>query len=135
MNDNDFYGDPYREKDIYQEIKQRIDALYRNRTQYFGHLTAFLILNIGGWVLISGSDASMGFFAFLSIAWLTGLGVHTINFAMTELRERALREELDRAGYYQRAGKAKRDERLVRLSDDGEIVDVDGEMIDMERRA
>ena len=77
----------------------------------------------------------MGFFAFLSIAWLTGLGVHTINFAMTELRERALRAELDRAGYYQRAGKAKREERLVRLSDDGEIVDVDDGLIDMERRA
>ncbi len=44
--------------------------------------------------------------------------------AMYELRERAVQREFDRV-LEQRGGKAKLDQRLVRLSNDGELLDVD----------
>ena len=69
----------------------------------------------------------------ISAGGLIGFGVHSVNMLMFELRERALREELDRAGYYtDRTRKAKRDERLVRLGEDGELEDVYQQAYDAE---
>ena len=111
---------------IYQEIKERVDRLYEARTQYLGHAIAFIVAMVAVWLyLLPEYDWSESFFFVISAGWLMGFGVHSVNILMFELRERALREELDRAGYYaDRTHKTKRDERLVRLGEDGELEDV-----------
>jgi len=111
---------------IYQEIKQRVDRLFEARTQFLGHAVAFMVAMVAVWFyLIPQAGWNRSFFFVVSIGWLMGFSVHIINMVMFELRERALRDELDRAGYYAaRTGKSKRDERLVRLSEDGELEDV-----------
>jgi hypothetical protein len=66
-----------------------------------------------------------------TIGWTMGILIHLVQFAFDEWGERAVDAELERVGLvaYQRR-KAKRaaadeDERLMRLGEDGELVEIE----------
>lgn len=121
---------------IYADIKKRVYARYEMRTNFAGNVagfagTLFVVYVLGQMSLLPGWIISilpwvLGF-------WLIGLSVQAANWLLYELRERAVQREIDRIGlgWYDRRLTAKRkrmsdepEERLVRLSDDGEIIDL-----------
>lgn len=133
MDENEYSAEETYE--IYEDIKKRINDRFEVRTQLAGNLAGFVGASVvllfldNGSVLPSWLDSLLPYIMGL---WLIGLFVHFANWLLSELRERALRNEIERSGIglYQRrlAEKRKREaeesgERLVRLTDDGEIVD------------
>jgi hypothetical protein len=121
---------------IYEDVKKRVYERYEMRTSFAGNLAGF-----AGTVFVTYVFAQMnilpGFLhnilPWIMGFWLIGLSVHSVNWLLYELRERAVRREIDRIGlgWYDRRLMAKRkrmsdepEERLVRLSDDGEIIDL-----------
>jgi hypothetical protein len=122
---------------IYDDIRVRVNSRYASRANFAGHLVAFLA-TAAITVTFAVLGIVPGFFTWLApfflAAWFIGISIHAVNWLLTELRERAIQKELERAGigYYTRMlyergmlEKQKRDgERLVRLTDDGEIVDL-----------
>ena len=116
---------------IYNDIKRRVDKLFAARTQYFGHLIAFLAAMLFAWgFVIWFSSVPFSLLMLITCIWGMGIGIHTVNWIMFEMREKVLRSELEKAGYYDReTAKLKRD-RMVQLSDDGEIIDFYGDEYD-----
>ena len=120
---------------IYDDIRVRVSARYATRAAFAGHLAAF-IATTAVIMFFASSYILPGFFSQLALfglaAWFIGISIHAMNWLLCELRERAIQKELERlgVGYYERNfwEKHKRDrgqpERLVRLTDDGEIVDL-----------
>lgn len=117
---------PTVETPLYEVITRRIDRLYQARIRYAGNvvfivlfvagLHVFFVRNVTDWSLIQPQMHLIYALLFGLFCWLT------LKLALIELRERAIRRELDRAGYdLDYAEKTKRDERLVRLGDDGEL--------------
>jgi hypothetical protein len=119
---------------IYEDIRARVNARYVSRTMFAGHLVAFLVTTMII-VLFARSGMLLGLpdnlINYGIAAWFIGICIHTVNWLLTEMRERAIQKELERFGLrsYERyfLEKQKRDnnqqERLVRLTNDGEIVD------------
>lgn len=116
---------------LYDRIVKRITKQYERRGEYLGHLVAYTISSIVAWVFLEllaiGEGWATAGMIFMGL-WTIGIVIHTGEILMTELRERAIRAELSKAGllhYHDPQVKAKRRERLVTLSDDGELVDYD----------
>ena len=129
---NDYSSEDMRM--IYEDVRARINARYALRTTYAGHLVAFLVTTMiiflfARWGALPGFLENLILYGIA--AWFIGICIHTVNWLLTELRERSLQRELERFGFasYDRylLGKQKRgnlhQERLVRLTDDGEITD------------
>lgn len=120
---------------IYDDIKERMRTRFEWRTQFAGHFVAWLLIAVVGGIA-SGLYVEMGFWAIAALLWTAGLAVHGANVALAEARERATDREMTRYGLRQADAAAfarrKNDEaaaerlRLVQISDDGELVDVDG---------
>jgi hypothetical protein len=119
---------------IYNDIKHRVKKLYDKRKEVASHFIPFVFFMIFVWFVWlspaelidrSGWGIIMGL---VSAGWTAGLLVHIVQWLFEEFEERAVRRELERSGIggYTRMlqEKAKRGERLVRLSDDGELEDV-----------
>ena len=120
---------------IYEEIKEQVRQRFERRTQLAGNLMGLI-----GYVIVapflfqyeSGLfSTQVGFI--IGALWLGGLLIHAVNVAFAEMRDRALQNELERVGLLPartREEKAKHDEqytggeRLVRLTDEGELIDV-----------
>jgi hypothetical protein len=118
---------------IYKDIKRRVEQRYNKRGEFFTHLGAYLAFVFLVWFVWLGptqfGHGVLGIVMALgTIGWSIGMLAHGIQWLFFELQERALQRELDRAGLagvYQRVRtKPKRDERLVRLSDDGELEEI-----------
>lgn len=115
---------------VYEDIRKRIKKRYDKRKEFFGHFLSYLFVNAMIWlVLLEPSQFGDGVWgiggALVTVGWTIGIFFHAADWLSEELVEQAVEREMERAGYrsvYQYE-KAKRDERLVRLSDDGEIVD------------
>ena len=129
---NDYSSDDMRM--IYEDVRARINARYASRTMFAGHLVSFvvttmLIMLFARWGMLPGFFGNLIIYGLA--AWFIGISIHAVNWLLTELRERSLQRELERFGFssYDRylLGKQKRGnghhERLVRLTDDGEITD------------
>jgi len=121
---------------IYKDIKKRVHQRFEWRTQFAGHLIAFLAFVVASPFVFNQYSGIFQFeTAFLVGAlWFGGLMIHAVNVAFAELRDRALQNELEKAGIFPgmiRDEKAKHDnqytgeERLVRLTEDGELIDAD----------
>lgn len=118
---------------IYEDTKRRIKKRYNQRAEVISHAIAFAISIPALWFVLLGTswfsgDTWESIAALGSIGWLIGLSIHLSQHMIYEMRERAINRELDRLGMFDATEKAKRDsappERLVRLSDDGEIIDL-----------
>lgn len=108
----------------FEEIRQRITKRYANRTQFFGHLAAFVVVNGLGWLLLWPLPGMLFYAAlFVSGSWFLGLLIHTINFIMTEARENAIEQaiEAERRWRDMPEQEMKRKRERLTLNDDGEI--------------
>lgn len=121
---------------IYQDVKERVEKRFEWRTQLAGHTIAYLVFLFAGSKLFIYDTGLLSTEAYpiAALIWLGGLMIHMINVVMAEFRERALQRELEQAGIYPgmlQREKTKHDaqfdgnERLVRLTDEGELVDID----------
>ncbi len=105
---------------LYKEIRKQVQERYEARGQFLGHAVTFALVVNFVYPTIFGRQ----FPSLLLGLWTLGLSIHAVNWLLYELRERAVQREFDRV-LEQRGGKAKLDQRLVRLSNDGELLDVD----------
>lgn len=128
---------PDEARRLYEAIRKNVEKRYEVRTAFFGNLASFLLLNFLFWFLWVGPDATLRLSAFqvhwlaafISAGWAIGLAVQFINWIFTEMRENAIRRELERFGIplalpYDEIA-AEKDKRLVRLTEDGELEEVD----------
>lgn len=128
---------PEEFQQLYGEIARRVENRYGRRAEILTHVIVYLFAMAVFWLLLydsswfSAGGALDTIAMALSVLWTMGLMIHFIQWVFNELRDRAIQRELERAGlvtgYRQLMQKAKRDERLVRLSDDGELVDIDSD--------
>jgi hypothetical protein len=118
---------------IYNDIRRRVEQRYNKRGEFFTHLGAYLAFVFLVWfVWLGPTQFGNGVWGIImalgTIGWSIGMLAHGIQWLFFELQERALQRELDGAGLagvYQRVrAKPKREERLVRLSDDGELEEI-----------
>lgn len=109
--------------ELLTELRKSIQRRYDSRAEFFGNLVAFVILVGGVWTL-GRPDPVSGWHTVaivITLGWAAGLGVHFVNFLTTEGREKAIQTALVRYGAETADGMP---ERLVRLSEDGELVEV-----------
>jgi hypothetical protein len=109
------------------ELQNSIKRRYANRAEFLGHLAAFVVL-VGGfwlWARPLPGESAYGLIAFITLSWLSGLAVHFVNYVSTEGRERTLQATIER--YLDLYGADDGYDRLVRLSEDGELVEADWE--------
>ena len=119
---------------IYEDIKKRVNKRFEWRTQFAGHLFAFLAFVVVAPFVFTEAvgvlQTKVGFI--VGALWFGGLMIHAVNVVFSELRDRALQNELEKAGIFPgmiRNDKVKHDnhytgeERLVRLTEDGELID------------
>ncbi|GEM_PF-1492336 len=127
---------------LYEDIRKHIEARFEMRTQFFGNLGSFLFAMFMLWFIFleptSASFRHNGLGALISVGWAIGLMVHFVNWIFGELRENAISREMARVGLRTiprpNSEKAKRAERLVRLSEDGELEEFDPDALDTKRR-
>lgn len=117
-----------KEDPVYAEIRRSITKRYANRTEFFGHLTAFLVINALAWLILRPTGELVVIIMLLiSGGWLAGLLIHMVNFLMTEGRERAIEAAIDRErarrGEVPLAEYKRKRDRLT-LTDDGEVLEV-----------
>lgn len=126
---------------IYDDITRRIESLYKERAEFFGHLAFFLVGMFFIWFVWLdyneiGIRGAANFVATISVVWFLGLITHFVQWVFSEYKERAVQRELERVGltrYYefgtdQLTDKVKNEDvRLVRLSEDGELIGLDDE--------
>jgi hypothetical protein len=130
----------------YAEIRKHITKRYDDRAGFYGHLTAFLVLNGAAWYvwLQTPENARSGvlsvFLLLSSVGWLAGMLIHGVIYLTNEARERAIERAIqEERAWMASAGvsgdKPKRD-RLTRLTEDGELVDELDELVEIpdERR-
>lgn len=118
-----------------KEIRKRIERRYNKRKEFFALLFTLSILNIGIWSIFSPAGlfltAAQCFLGISILAVVLTGGEYLFN----ELKENAIDREIERerearyGGYRYTADKTKREYeppvRLVTLSEDGELVDMD----------
>ena len=101
-----------------EAIRKRITKRYDNRSEFFGHLIAFVVVN----GLLWGALQPQNFWYTLSLIfsglWGMGLAIHFVMFLTNEAKERAIEKAIER----ERGLRSdQQQERISRLSDDGEI--------------
>lgn len=114
---------------IYDDVKTRVRQRFRNRASYFESLAIWLVICVAGGLAFGAYDQTV--FRIIGLLWTARMLVRTADFVLDELREKALDRELRQFGLPSRteleSEKAKRADmvgtRLVRLSDDGELID------------
>ncbi len=115
---------------IYQRIEKQMRQRFDCRAEYFSHMAAFVVailaglwLNAQSWMPSWGSSLVI----IIILLWGIGVAVHSIQYVFSEMKNRAIARELERSGISDalHAYKYKREERLVRLDDEGELVDID----------
>lgn len=105
---------------LYKEIRQQVQERYEARSQFLGHAVAFFVVVTFAYPTVFGRSFPS---LFLGL-WSLGLSIHAVNWVLYELRERAIQREFNRI-MEQRGGKVKLDQRLVRLSNDGELIELE----------
>jgi hypothetical protein len=114
-----------------KEIRKRIERRYHKRVEFFQMLIALGVINAGLWTVLGPGGVAQCFAAISVMA----VAMQGIDLLLSELKEGAIQREIEaerlaRGYIYTDASvKAKRGsprpaERLVRLSDDGELIEL-----------
>jgi len=129
------------------EIRRRIEKRIKQRNEFYIHLAAYIAGNLLMWViwaltLDTGETIGFPWPIIVMLGWGIGLGAHGLTLffsspSRVEARERAIQREIERErerlvndDYYE---KPKRDQRM-RLTDDGELIEIDDDLEDTEKR-
>ncbi|MBI5671000.1 MAG: hypothetical protein HZC41_23650 [Chloroflexi bacterium] len=101
-------------------IRTRIERRYRRRFELAAHVVFYVFIVGGLWLLRMPPPA----LPLLAGVWALVLALHALQFIFAEFTDRAIEREIERerARVYG-SDKPKRD-RKVRLSDEGELIDV-----------
>jgi hypothetical protein len=122
-----------KDTSIEAEIRRRIEKRFKQRSEYFSHLAAFVPINTIGWLIFPQWNNIFSIIcAGISVMWTIAFIIDTVQFIMSELQERTIQREIERErmlryGVGEISDKTKN--RLMRLTDDGEIMDFDDEEI------
>jgi len=115
---------------IYKDIRKRMHKKFEQRKEFGMHAVAYGFSMLFIWLILfsPGSIGGRGIFEFIATlfsgAWTLGILMHGIDFGVSELRERAITQEIERVRLFD---KRKNDDIAYRLSDDGEILENSGE--------
>lgn len=116
----------------YEEIRRRVEARIKRRTRLVSNMAVVIVLNVFVWAAWAFTDPqsriSLWVPLFLSAACIISFISDVIGLVMGEWQERAIQREIERERQWllQMAEKTKRDDAAyVRLSDDGELVEID----------
>ncbi len=130
---------------IYKDIRKRVHKTYEKRKEYAIHATAFIVSMVVLWLFIfnPGNFGGRGFFEFIATlisgVWAIGFAVHSVDFLMTELRERAIKREIERTRLFNGVPKLKNNDMNayvgMRLSEDGELLEFDYDESDESSRS
>lgn len=118
------------EEDNYESIRQRVGARYKRRKKLLSDILITLTITAIMWVAWISTDPvrRMGAPVLLLLNGVILLVlIRTFaGFVLSEMEERAVLREIEREREWQLSlyEKAKNDERLVRLSHDGELVEM-----------
>lgn len=101
-------------------IRSRVERRYRRRFELAAHAVFYLFI-VGGLALLRFPQP---YHFLLAGVWALALALHALQFMFAEFADRAIEREIERerARVYDN-DKPKRD-RQVRLSDEGELIDV-----------
>ncbi len=110
------------------EAVHRIEKRYGRRFRYFSHLAVFAVIASITW-LNAATDPrfndpfgrNMDELIEGTVVWAVILLIHTIKFLTDEAKDRAIERELERERAWQMDGYG---ERVLRLSEDGELVEM-----------
>lgn len=115
---------------IYKDIRKRVKQKYDKRKEFAIHFAMFAIAMYGIWGVLNLTGIFVGIGRIFSIVWGMGIIAHFLDFAFHELQEHAVQRELRRAGILPLKKPKRRiiteadtNERYMRLSDDGELID------------
>jgi hypothetical protein len=126
-----------------KEIRKRIEHRYKKRSEFGGMLISLVVMNAGIWFVLQpgGGMFMMAAQCFLGIS-VIALGIAGTELLMNELKEAAIQREIDaervaRMGEYRYGAadyeKAKNPPmRLVQISDDGELLELEDDADDDE---
>ena len=113
---------------IYKDIRKQVKNKYEKRREFAIHFAMFLMAMYGIWIVLSLAGLFKDLAGIISVLWGMGLIAHFLDFLFHELQEREIQVELERAGIVPQSNKFKNttpDDRYVRLSDDGELVEIE----------
>ena len=112
----------------YDEIRRRIKRKYDNRVEFFSHIVAFLGVNLVLWGVLQPQN---GWYTLSMIGmggWFVGVLCHVVVFWGKEMQEReierAIEREYDLRGHQPPEADVKRKRDRLRLTADGELLDV-----------
>jgi hypothetical protein len=111
----------------YDLIRRRVEARFSRRRWFINHVGLFFIVNLAIWaqVVFSGQTwfgNSILDRMIVTAAWLGILILHTINYNLSEQKDRAIQEEVERE-HQRRLQLRNADSRRLHLSDEGELAD------------
>lgn len=107
-------------------IRRRVEKRFERRSEYLSHVVAFVLINGAAWLIF---PQIMGGFtticAGISGLWGIAFTIDTVQFILNELKERAIQQEIERErmARYGVGIPEKAKNRLMRLTDDGEIME------------
>jgi hypothetical protein len=126
------------------QLRKRIETRLQMRQEFFIHLFIFVAINAFLWFLwATVGPASLIWPSFVTIPWSVGLILHGLevykNSSLAEKRrartiDRELELEKLRLGITDHAYEKPKRDQAVRLTDDGEIVPVDDDEVEMVTR-
>ena len=119
---------PPESERIYKDIRKQVKNKYDKRKEFAIHLAMFLMAMYGIWGVLSLAGLFKDLAGIISVLWGMGVIAHFLDFMFNELQEREIQTELERAGIVPQSTKLKNttpDDRFVRLSDDGELVEIE----------
>ncbi len=127
--------------DLEQRVRRRVEKRIKQRNAFYVHLIAFIITNSVLWLLFlreqaRNGDTSLPWPIYVTFFWGIGLAANALSVyqnsgAAVARREATIQREIEyermqmgTQGVYE---KPKRDDRAMRLSDDGELIPADDE--------
>lgn len=131
-----------KDNSIEATIRRRVEKRFKQRSEYFSHVVAFVLINGAAWLIfpqIMGGFSTIC--AGISVLWSIAFLIDTIQFVMNELKERTIQQEIERERMLRygvdMSEKAKN--RLMYLTDDGEIMEFEedeeaGESLKLDNR-
>ena len=129
------------DQSIEDRVRQRVEKRTKQRNAFMMHLIAFVITNAVLWMLYlsdrsQGAKGGLPWLIYVTFFWGIGLAYNALSVyqnsgAAVARREATIqreiefeRENMGSDGMYE---KPKRDDRAMRLSDDGELIPAEDE--------
>lgn len=129
------YGDDWRaitHEDDYKSVHKSVRKRFNKRAEFFQNVASFVPLNFLFWQMMNNGiwffNESLPWALIVTGIWTMAIIVHGIETffgANDRIFQREIRKEMARLEERRAKQKRPTDEQYVRLSDDGELLDID----------